>query len=118
MEMALGVRRRGIATLSADQFPEMLERSLERRSLFRTIEDEYGIHLAYADEDVDATGADPRAARLLGAARRAVAAHPPDPLRNHRQADRLHPGLVPLRPALALDPALPLIQRDDPGAEA
>ena len=55
--------------VSAEQFPGLLARSLERRSLFRTLEDEYGVRLAYADEDLDATGADPRTARLLGVPR-------------------------------------------------
>lgn len=51
--------------LSSAQFPDLLERLHDRRSLFGVIEDGYGIKLAYADEEMDATNADARAADLL-----------------------------------------------------
>lgn len=51
--------------VSVERFPGLLERPLDHSSLFRTFEDEYGLRLAYADEEVDAVGADPRASRLL-----------------------------------------------------
>jgi GntR family transcriptional regulator len=42
---------------------------LERGSLFSILNRDYGLELAYADEEIDATAADPRTARLLGIAR-------------------------------------------------
>jgi GntR family transcriptional regulator len=52
--------------LPADEFAGLLSRPLERRSLFATLEREYGIELQYADEEVDATPASARIAELLG----------------------------------------------------
>ena len=40
--------------------------SLGRVSLFATLEHDYGVELAYADEEVDATAADANIADLLG----------------------------------------------------
>jgi GntR family transcriptional regulator len=51
--------------LSADEFPGLANPNLERGSLFATLEHEYGITLAYADEEIDATDADQRTADLL-----------------------------------------------------
>jgi GntR family transcriptional regulator len=51
--------------LSADEFPRLVTASLERGSLFATLEQEYGVELAYADEEIDATDADQRTADLL-----------------------------------------------------
>lgn len=51
--------------LSADEFPGLVSSALERGSLFSTLEREYGITLAYADEEIDATDADQRTAELL-----------------------------------------------------
>jgi GntR family transcriptional regulator len=51
--------------LSAEEFPRLETTSLERGSLFATLEHEYAIELAYADEEIDATDADPRTAELL-----------------------------------------------------
>jgi GntR family transcriptional regulator len=39
--------------------------SFERSSLFMTLEQDYGVQLSYADEEVDATGADLRTSKLL-----------------------------------------------------
>lgn len=51
--------------LPAAKFPEILRKSLDRRSLFDVLEKDYQARLAYADEEVDATVADPRTADLL-----------------------------------------------------
>jgi GntR family transcriptional regulator len=51
---------------------------LGRESLFKILEREYQVELGYADEEVDATAADPRTADLLGVLRR-------DPLLRIRQ---------------------------------
>jgi len=51
--------------LSADEFPGLSIAALERGSLFNTLEHDYGIELAYADEEIDATDADQKTAELL-----------------------------------------------------
>jgi GntR family transcriptional regulator len=56
--------------LSAAQFPGFLEDPLGRESLFATLERDYKVEIGYADEEVDATAADPRTAELLGVPRR------------------------------------------------
>lgn len=58
-----------ICYLSADEFSGLIRDPLERGSLFATLERRYGIELAHADEEVDATAADARTAKLLGIAR-------------------------------------------------
>ena len=55
-----------ICYLPAEDFAGLLSLPLERRSLFGTLEREYGIELHYADEEVDATPASARIADLLG----------------------------------------------------
>lgn len=40
-----------VCHLSADQFPAILRAPLERRSLFRMLEQDYGVELAYADTE-------------------------------------------------------------------
>jgi GntR family transcriptional regulator len=55
--------------LSADEFPALAGGTLERGSLFVTLEREYGVELAYADEEIDATAADLRTAELLAVTR-------------------------------------------------
>jgi GntR family transcriptional regulator len=52
--------------LPAAEFDGLLSVPLERRSLFATLERDYGIDLQYADEEVDATPASVRTAELLG----------------------------------------------------
>lgn len=52
--------------LSADDFGDLAEAGMERSSLFAFLEREHGVTLAHADEQIDATGADARTARLLG----------------------------------------------------
>jgi GntR family transcriptional regulator len=56
--------------LSAAQFSGLLSEPLQRESLFATLERNYNVELGYADEEVDATAADPRTAELLGVPRR------------------------------------------------
>jgi GntR family transcriptional regulator len=51
--------------LSADEFKGLDQASLARSSLFTRLENEYGVVIAHADEDIDATTADPAVARLL-----------------------------------------------------
>jgi len=51
--------------LPADDFAGLANLPLDRRSLFATLEREYGIELAYADEEVDATAASAHIAELL-----------------------------------------------------
>jgi GntR family transcriptional regulator len=64
--------------LSAAEFPGLLEAPVGRESLFGILERNYKLVLGYADEEVDATAADPRIAELLGVPRR-------DPLLRIRQ---------------------------------
>src|SRR3984893_10645414 len=64
--------------LSASAFPNLLSAPLGRESLFKILERDYQVELGYADEEVDATAADPRTAELLGVLRR-------DPLLRIRQ---------------------------------
>jgi GntR family transcriptional regulator len=51
--------------LSADDFGGLTESALDRVSLFSILEHDYGLEIAHADEEVDATIADPHTARLL-----------------------------------------------------
>lgn len=51
--------------LPADEFPGLVRLPLGRSSLFLTLEQEYGVEITYADEQVDATSADVRVAQLL-----------------------------------------------------
>jgi GntR family transcriptional regulator len=55
--------------LSADLYLGLTKAHLERGSLFSILEHNYGITLAHADEDIDATVADPKTADLLGIVR-------------------------------------------------
>jgi GntR family transcriptional regulator len=64
--------------LSAAEFPGLLDTPLGRDSLFAILERNYKVELGYADEEVDATAADPRLADLLAVPRR-------DPLLRIRQ---------------------------------
>jgi GntR family transcriptional regulator len=54
-----------VCYLSADEYPAMINAPLDRNSLFSMLERECGIELAYADEEIDATTADHRIAKLL-----------------------------------------------------
>jgi GntR family transcriptional regulator len=56
--------------LAAEQFPGLLSASLGRESLFGLLERAYKVDIGYADEEVDATAADPRTAELLGVLRK------------------------------------------------
>ncbi len=57
--------------LSAEEFSGLTSAPLGRSSLFSTLERDFGVELAHADEEVDATAADPRTAELLAVARNA-----------------------------------------------
>lgn len=50
---------------SADEYPNLVDAPLERVSLFGVMEREFGVELAYSDEEIDATDADLRLADLL-----------------------------------------------------
>jgi GntR family transcriptional regulator len=52
--------------LSAADFVGLTEAPLDRVSLFSILEHDYGLEIAHADEEIDATTADPHTARLLG----------------------------------------------------
>jgi GntR family transcriptional regulator len=54
--------------LPADEFPNLTHAPLERRSLFSLLEHDYGVEIAHADEEIDATSADVQTARLLAIA--------------------------------------------------
>jgi GntR family transcriptional regulator len=51
--------------LSADEFGGLIRARLDRASLFSILEHDYGLRIAHADEEVDATTADANSARLL-----------------------------------------------------
>src|SRR2546425_41713 len=51
--------------LNATEFPGLLDAPIWRDSLFGILERDYKIELGYADEEVDATAADPRIAETL-----------------------------------------------------
>jgi GntR family transcriptional regulator len=55
--------------LSAEEFRGLVDRGLEHGSLFLMLERDYGVELAYADEEIDATVADVRTAKLLAVPR-------------------------------------------------
>jgi GntR family transcriptional regulator len=56
--------------LSAADFPNLLDAPIGRESLFAILERDYEVELGYADEEIDATAADPRTAELLAVPRR------------------------------------------------
>ena len=51
--------------LSADRFPGLARRPLQRDSLFAILRRDYATVIAHADEEIDATAADSRSADLL-----------------------------------------------------
>ncbi len=50
---------------SAEAFPNLLDAPLDHVSLFGVLEREFGVELAYSEEEIDATDADQRLADLL-----------------------------------------------------
>lgn len=56
--------------LSADEFANLASAALARESLFSVLQREYNVELAHADEEVDATAADPATSDLLGIPRK------------------------------------------------
>lgn len=57
------------AYLSAEDFAGLTKAPLERGSLFSILEREYGLTVAHADEEIDATGSDGNTADLLNVSR-------------------------------------------------
>src|SRR6202171_6215378 len=57
--------------LSAAEFSGLVDAPIGRESLFGILERNYKIELGYADEEIDATAADPRIAEILSIPRRA-----------------------------------------------
>jgi GntR family transcriptional regulator len=55
--------------LPAKEFPGLINAPLGRTSLFQTLQQEFGVELAYADEEVDATTAEAAIAELLAVPR-------------------------------------------------
>jgi GntR family transcriptional regulator len=55
--------------LSGEEFGALVSAGMGRNSLFSTLENDYGIELAHADEEVDATAADQRIAELFAVPR-------------------------------------------------
>jgi len=55
--------------LAAREFSALVNAPLGRTSLFGTLQHDYGVELAYADEEVDATAAEASVAELLGVPR-------------------------------------------------
>ncbi len=51
------------------EYAELVKAPLGRTSLFATLQQDYGVELAYADEEVDATTAEANIAELLGVPR-------------------------------------------------
>jgi len=51
--------------MSANDFANLTQARLDRASLFSVLERDYGLEIGHADEEVDATTADPHSARLL-----------------------------------------------------
>ena len=51
--------------LSADEFGGLARARLDRASLFSVLEHDYGLQIAHADEEIDATTADAHTAKLL-----------------------------------------------------
>jgi len=58
-----------VCYLSAEEFGGLISAGLGRGSLFSILEHDFGVELAHADEEVDATAADARIAELLGVPR-------------------------------------------------
>jgi len=52
--------------LAGAEFSGLLDAPLQRESLFGILERDYKVVIGYADEEIDATAADPRTADLLG----------------------------------------------------
>src|SRR5712692_2371478 len=73
--------------LNAAEFPGLLDAPIGRESLFGILERNYKIELGYADEEIDATAADPRIAEILSIPRR-------DPLLRIRQVIYSTKGLA------------------------
>jgi GntR family transcriptional regulator len=58
--------------LPAAEFSDLVDAPLARNSLFATLQDDYGVELTYADEEIDCTTADANVAKLLSSPRGAA----------------------------------------------
>lgn len=54
---------------AADEYPSLVDAPLERVSLFGVMERDFGVGLAYSDEEIDATDADLHLADILAITR-------------------------------------------------
>lgn len=54
-----------VCYLSAEDFPALIDAPLDKVSLFKVLERDRGVELAYSDDEIDATLADHRIAELL-----------------------------------------------------
>ena len=83
--------------LPAPEFAALVSAPLSRGSLFATLEHDYKVELAYADEEVDATAADQALARMLGLAKgRTCAAYSSGDLLEYGEGDDLQRWLLPI----------------------
>ncbi len=97
--------------LSANDFAGLTQTPLERSSLFSILARDYGLEVAHADEEVDATAADSRTGELLALQRGApLLANPASDLCHQWQTDCLYARFVPVRSTHASDP--PISQRN------
>ena len=102
---------------SAEEYPALMNAPLDKVSLFSVLEHECGVELAYADEEIDATDADPRMAELLVLPRGTpLLPHAPAHLLFHRPRHRLRHRLLPLRPPHPPHPPLSLAPPVPPSA--
>ena len=96
--------------LSAVEFAEITRSRLDRVSLFSILENDYGLQIAHADEEIDATTADPHTARLLGSfSGCARTSDPPGDLLYQRQARIVRTGSLPVGSPHAPDSKIPVI---------
>ena len=100
--------------LEAERFPGLVREALGRGSLFARLEQDYGVQLTYADEEVDATAADLRIAQFLQVPRGA----PVMRIRQviyllERQAGDIRGGFLSCRTPFLVHPPLPIIDRGE-----
>ena len=75
--------------LPAAEFSALATSPLARSSFFAALQHEYGVELAYADEEIDATAADPNLANMLDVKKGARPPHPPGDLLHQRQSNNV-----------------------------
>jgi GntR family transcriptional regulator len=79
--------------LSAQRFDGILAQDFGLKSLFSIVSEVYGVTISYADEEIDATSADPKTAQLLEV-------HPGSPILRIRQL--LYGSAIPIIYSTAL----------------